>query len=238
MRNGLFTPEEKIQLLSNKYVVDVVQDSQVIYSNEFKQLFIKAYNEGKKTSAIFNEAGFDTKVLGTKRIERACYRWRQAFSNGVLEVSDAGEVRHKEGIRKSNRRIESLKKQHRDELKSLQGKINQLQAHCIFLSQRLKTAEAQRHKEDRLRVDFYIKEGVDVSKLLSYMGERIAQVRKEHGISMVKLSSALGFSHSTLREIEHGNKPVPIDTLLKIMVIFDCPIDYFFKEDLIEIGEE
>lgn len=51
------------------------------------------------------------------------------------------------------------------------------------------------------------------------MGERIAYVRKEHGITMVELVAALGFSHSTLREIERGNKPVPIDTLLKIMVI-------------------
>lgn len=238
MRNGLFTLEEKIQLFSNKYVLDVVQDSQVIYSNEFKQLFIKEYNKGKRPSMIFKDAGFDTKVLGNKRIERAGYRWRQAFSNGVLEVSDAGEVRHKENVRKSRRRIESLKKEHRDELKSLQEKINHLQARCTFLSQRLKDCEAKRDKEDRIRVDFYIKEGVDVTELILYMGERIAELRKQHGITMVKLATALGFSHDTLRHIERGEKPVPIDTLLKIMVIFDCPIDYFFKEDLIETGEE
>lgn len=238
MRNGVFTPEEKIKLLANKYVVDVVQDSQVIYAHEFKQLFIEEYYKGKKPSMIFKEAGFDTKVLGNKRIERAGYRWRQTYANGVLNVSDAGEVRHKEVVRKRKLRIEHLKQQHRDGIERLTEKLNQLQAHNAFLSQRLKACEATRYKENRIRVDFYIKEGIDVSKLVSHIGERIAELRKQHGITMVKLATALGFSHSTLREIERGNKPVPIDTLLKIMVIFDCPIDYFFDEDLIETGEE
>lgn len=63
MRNGLFTAEEKSILLANKYVVDVVQDSQVIYANEFKKLFIEKYMAGEKPSKIFADTGLDTKLF-------------------------------------------------------------------------------------------------------------------------------------------------------------------------------
>ena len=45
--------------------------------------------QGKKPTAIFRDAGFDVKVLGSKRIERACARWKESYEAGTLGVRSA-----------------------------------------------------------------------------------------------------------------------------------------------------
>ena len=45
--------------------------------------------QGKKPTAIFKDAGFDVKVLGSKRIERACARWKESYEAGTLGVRSA-----------------------------------------------------------------------------------------------------------------------------------------------------
>lgn len=234
MRNGLFTAEEKSILLANKYVVDVVQDSQVIYANEFKKLFIEKYMAGAKPSKIFAEAGFDTKLLGIKRIERACYRWRAAYNNGELALSEAASVRHRENVKRRENRIEKLKQQHKVEVDALQFRLDNALARINFLQSEISRLERINIGNKNLKINFYIKEGIDVSEEVAYMGQKIGVLRRERGLSMEKLALALGFSHSTLREIERGYKPVPMETLLKAMRIFDCPIDVFFRYDSLE----
>lgn len=83
MGRGRFSSSEIALLRENKYVIDV-NETRVIYSNEFKYRFIKEYALGKRPSCIFREAGFSPEVLGTKRIERACARWRAADVAGTL----------------------------------------------------------------------------------------------------------------------------------------------------------
>ena len=43
----------------------------------------------KKPTAIFRDAGFDVKALGSKRIERACARWKESYEAGTLGVRSA-----------------------------------------------------------------------------------------------------------------------------------------------------
>lgn len=88
MGRGNFTQSEIDSLLKNPYVSDVNQTS-ISYSSEFKFLFIKEYTQGKKPVQIFREAGFDTAVLGSKRIERACARWKESYQSGTLGKRDA-----------------------------------------------------------------------------------------------------------------------------------------------------
>ena len=83
---------------------------------------------GKGPTQIFREAGFDTDLLGPKRIERAAAHWREAYSAGRLVLdSDSPEVPHKkshaaqlEALREENKllkeQIELLSRMH-----SLQG---------------------------------------------------------------------------------------------------------------------
>ena len=94
MGRGKFTPEEMDILRGNPYVVKVTESS-VVYSNRFKEHFIEEYALGKKPTAIFKEAGFDPQILGSKRIERSCARWREAYAAGTLcKFDDETVARH------------------------------------------------------------------------------------------------------------------------------------------------
>ena len=83
MGRGRLSEEEIAQLKQNKYVIDA-NETRIIYSNEFKEFFMKEYKKGANPREIFRSGGFDPEVLGTKRIERACARWREADAAGTL----------------------------------------------------------------------------------------------------------------------------------------------------------
>ena len=83
MGRGRFTEEEQEILKGNKHVI-LVTNKAIYYTNEFKLLFIKEYLGGKKPAQIFQDAGFDLKMLGSKRIERAAARWKESYQSGTL----------------------------------------------------------------------------------------------------------------------------------------------------------
>lgn len=83
MGRGKFSADEIEQLKNNPYVIDV-NETRIVYSNEFKKHFMKEYKKGIKPTEIFRAAGFDPEILGSKRIERASARWREADLNGTL----------------------------------------------------------------------------------------------------------------------------------------------------------
>lgn len=94
MGRGRLTQEERTILESNPNVIKVTETS-IVYSNEFKEHFIEEYALGKKPRDIFIEAGFDPYILGTKRIERASARWREAYAAGTLcKFDDDTIARH------------------------------------------------------------------------------------------------------------------------------------------------
>ena len=92
MARGRLSEEEVKILRQNPYVSDV-EETRIIYTNEFKFLFMKEYLEGKKPTQIFREAGFDPKMLGSKRIERAAHRWRESYAAGSLGSYQDGTIR-------------------------------------------------------------------------------------------------------------------------------------------------
>ena len=83
MGRGNFTKTEMETLLRNPYVADVNEKS-ISYSTEFKFLFMNEYIKGKRPTQIFRDAGFDIGILGSKRIERACARWKESYQSGTL----------------------------------------------------------------------------------------------------------------------------------------------------------
>lgn len=92
MARGRLSPEEVNILKANRYVSDV-EETRIIYTNEFKFLFMQEYQNGKKPTQIFRDAGFDPKMLGPKRIERAASRWKKNYATGGLGSYENGTVR-------------------------------------------------------------------------------------------------------------------------------------------------
>lgn len=104
MARGSLTKEEMEILRQNKYV-SYVEEKQITYTNEFKFHFIQEYINGKKPTQIFVDAGFDPQILGSKRIERAAYRWKKSYMAGTLGKYDTGYNQ-----RKRDEEIEKIQK--------------------------------------------------------------------------------------------------------------------------------
>ena len=114
MGRGRLTAKEVQILYENPYVREIV-DNRIIFTDEFKKYFVQEYVEvGKGPTQIFREAGFDTKVLGTKRIERAAARWKESYESGTLGAYPNGDKRpdkHKEQIKALQEENKLLKRQ-------------------------------------------------------------------------------------------------------------------------------
>ena len=91
MAGKKFTEEEKEILRQNPYV-ESVENTRIIYTEEFKVYYMKNYLAGKKPTEIFVSAGFDPVLMGNKRIERASARWRKLYADGLLKVDDVPET--------------------------------------------------------------------------------------------------------------------------------------------------
>ena len=81
------TQQDKEELRKNEFVLNVTE-KRITYSMDFKNRFVEEYYAGKKPKKIFIDAGFDPKMLGPKRIERAAARWRQQYKDGILGNKD------------------------------------------------------------------------------------------------------------------------------------------------------
>ena len=57
------------------------------------------------------------------------------------------------------------------------------------------------------------------------LGERIAQLRKEHGLTQVQLAKLLGISQQLMTAHERGTRKVPVSMLPKLSKIFGMTID-------------
>ena len=88
MGRGYLKEEEIQELKKNPYVLDA-DNTRVLYTSDFKKHFIDEYKKGKKPVEIFRNAGFDVKMLGSKRIERASARWRETYNSGGADAFDS-----------------------------------------------------------------------------------------------------------------------------------------------------
>ena len=68
--------EKEIETLQNNPNVKNVSEKAITYTKEFKEHFMTEYNKGKLPKTIFQEAGFDVKILG-KRIKNSTHRWKE-----------------------------------------------------------------------------------------------------------------------------------------------------------------
>ena len=137
MGRGNFTKAEMETLLRNPYVADVNEKS-ISYSTEFKFLFMDEYIKGKRPTRIFRDAGFDIRILGSKRIERACARWKESYQSGTLGERSAvlGKTSSSSEAGTSlSEKMESGKKYTIDRCRQQEEMIKKLRAEVLLLRQ-------------------------------------------------------------------------------------------------------
>ena len=117
MGKNYFTQEQVKDLMENKYVKHVSEKA-ITYTEEFKEIFLLEYQNGKLPSQILIDMGFNIKVLGQRRIDnilQTCkkqvlrpegFKDTRATSSGRPRTKD---LTQEELIERQKQEIEMLK---------------------------------------------------------------------------------------------------------------------------------
>jgi len=147
MSKKLFSSEEITKLKNNKYVKSVSEKG-ITYTDEFKILFIAEYSNGKLPRCIFEDAGFDSEIIGSERIKSSSKRWRKSYrESGELGLRDTRktnsgrpiqhELTQEELLAKKDAEIAYLRSEvellKKIELRERQVKNNKLPSNVIFM---------------------------------------------------------------------------------------------------------
>ena len=65
---------------------------------------------------------------------------------------------------------------------------------------------------------------------VALVGSRIRELRKGHHLTQTELSEKIGVAQSDLSRMEQGEYKVGLDTLFKILQVFDLKMGEFFEE--------
>lgn len=68
MKNNIFTNEQIESLVGNKYVAKVT-DSSIMFTEEFKQEYVRERNNGIEPQAFYKKYNIDYNILGNYRIK-------------------------------------------------------------------------------------------------------------------------------------------------------------------------
>ncbi|MCT8139005.1 helix-turn-helix transcriptional regulator [Anaerobacillus sp. CMMVII] len=63
---------------------------------------------------------------------------------------------------------------------------------------------------------------------MKHIGERIKNLRIEHGMTLKELGTAIEFNYSNLSKIERGSRKPAIEVLENLSSYFQIDISYFF----------
>ncbi len=105
--------EEQVKTLKNNRYVKNVSIKAITYTEEFKIHFINEFNLGKSANQIFKECGFDTKVLGEKRIIGCRKRFKKQNNRieGLTDTRGKNSGRRKGKVLTIEEENELLRKQ-------------------------------------------------------------------------------------------------------------------------------
>jgi len=68
------------------------------------------------------------------------------------------------------------------------------------------------------------------ARKVNLVGSRIRALRKGHHLTQMELSERIGVAQSDLSRMEQGEYKVGLDTLFKLLQVFDLKIGEFFGE--------
>ena len=63
------------------------------------------------------------------------------------------------------------------------------------------------------------------------LGERIASLRRDHGVTQVQLAEALGVSQQTMQSYEVGRRRIPVSALPAVASTLSVSLDELFGEE-------
>ena len=66
------------------------------------------------------------------------------------------------------------------------------------------------------------------------VGQKIRQIRKSRHLTQADVASRIGVTQSDLSRMENGEYKVGLDTLFKILQIFELPMSRFFEEPIVD----
>ena len=82
-----FSKEDIEKLKDNPYVLNISEKA-ITYADEFKEKFIKLYNNGIMPTEIFRKCEISPEIIGQKRIDTFSYRVKQKIKDGKLLEDD------------------------------------------------------------------------------------------------------------------------------------------------------
>ncbi|MFI5119347.1 MAG: helix-turn-helix transcriptional regulator [Thermoanaerobaculia bacterium] len=68
------------------------------------------------------------------------------------------------------------------------------------------------------------------------VGQKIRQIRKSRHLTQADLASRIGVTQSDLSRMENGEYKVGLDTLFRILQVFELSMSNFFEEPSAEAG--
>lgn len=144
MERKNFSAEEIKNLQLNPYVKKVSEKS-ITYTEEFREFFVNEYQKGMPPSQILKAAGFNTVVLGNKRIKSLSQRVRK-MKERLEGLTDT---------RKYNTGKPSTKDlTQEEEIKRLKNKIQYLEQENEFLKKTRfldRTAQQKQNQKKSLK---------------------------------------------------------------------------------------
>jgi transcriptional regulator with XRE-family HTH domain len=66
------------------------------------------------------------------------------------------------------------------------------------------------------------------------VGQKIRQIRKSRHLTQADLAARIGVTQSDLSRMENGEYKVGLDTLFKILQVFELSMSHFFEESAAE----
>jgi transcriptional regulator with XRE-family HTH domain len=63
------------------------------------------------------------------------------------------------------------------------------------------------------------------------VGQKIRQIRKSRHLTQADLASRIGVTQSDLSRMENGEYKVGLDTLFRILQVFELSMSHFFEEE-------
>jgi transcriptional regulator with XRE-family HTH domain len=82
------------------------------------------------------------------------------------------------------------------------------------------------------------KQTMSSARKIQLVGSRIRELRKGRRLTQMELSEKIGVAQSDLSRMEQGEYKVGLDTLFKILQVFDLKMGEFFGETESPSGEE
>ena len=70
------------------------------------------------------------------------------------------------------------------------------------------------------------------------VGQKIRQIRKSRHLTQAGLASRIGVTQSDLSRMENGEYKVGLDTLFRILQVFELSMSNFFEEPSAEAGPD